>query len=124
MKYRVSAKKIKAISNKLKVPDTTGWIEKVDGEIIDESDFMFDEIACCKGKLIHKRWCEPIENVSCETTCNNKNIIEKIKEYCKSNIKRIDDMTDAGFSTDVDTGTCYAYGRILDLIEREEKKHD
>lgn len=42
----------------------------------------------------------------------------KIKEYCKSNIKRIDDMKDAGYSTDFDNAIYYVYCRILGIIER------
>lgn len=119
MKYKIIGKKIKEDYKKFDVPKFLGgWADKLDGKIVEFKEN--EEVAEFDGYLIHKDWCEPVENVSCD----NKDIIEKIKEYCKTNIKRIDDMTDAGFSTDVDTGTCYAYGRILDLIEREEKNND
>ena len=53
--------------------------------------------------------------------CNNEKLIQKIYQYCDSNIKRIDRMIDAGVSTDLDTGICYALGRIIDIIERGDR---
>lgn len=123
MKYKIIGEKIIEDLKNFDIPKKRcSWLSDVDGKIVE---FEEDEIITCfNDYLISIDWCEPVENVLRETICDNKNIIEKIKEYRKTNIKLIDDMTDAGFSTDVDTGICYAYGRILDLIEREEKTND
>lgn len=136
MKYRVSAKKIKSEYNKIGVIDIGEWVEKVDGKIIDESDF-FDDFAWVGNKLICKPFCEPIEEstsknklnslygktVTNTTKINSDKLIEKITEFCKHSIKVIDDIADT-VATDSDIGRAYAYHKILDIIESEEKKHD
>lgn len=112
MKYKIIGKKIKKNCKKY----DHKWIDKLDGKIVEFKD---DEIlAKCGMFFVSKYWCEPIENVSHEIICDNKYIIKKIKEYCKSNIKRIDDMKDAGYSTDFDNAIYYVYCRILGIIER------
>lgn len=123
MKYKVIGEKIKKEAKEYGASIfTNAWIKRVDGKIVDFKDN--EDVAMLDTFVVHKDWCEPIENVSRETTCDNKNIIEKIKDYCTENIKRIDRMTETAISTDTDIGMNYAYRKILDIIESEVKTND
>ncbi|MBR3209680.1 MAG: hypothetical protein IKF82_05370 [Bacilli bacterium] len=113
MKYRFSAKKVKSECNDIGISDLGDWVKKLDGEIIDESHFLLGgEIGFCKGKLIHKDWCEPIEESS---KTNSDELIKKITEFCEHSIKVIDDIADT-VASDSDIGRAYAYHTILDII--------
>ena len=121
MKYKIIGKKIKSEYNDVGISDAGDWVDKLDGEIIDESDFLFGgEIGFYKDKLIRKDWCEPIEESS---KINTDKLIEKITEFCKHKIKIIDEMEDT-IVTDSDIGRAYAYHKILDIIEREVNTND
>lgn len=122
MKYKVIGEKIRKDYKKYGASEEScTWANRVDGKIVD---FENGNIVVIGGFMIHKDWCEPIENVSCETICDNKNTIEKVKNYCLENIKRIDRMTETAISTDTDIGMNYAYRKILDIIESEVKTND
>lgn len=123
MKYKVIGVKIKKEAKEYGASIfTNAWIKSVDGKIVDFKDN--EDVAMVGTFIIHKEWCEPIENVSRETTCDNKNTIEKVKDYCIKNIERIDRMTESAVSTDADIGMNYAYRKILDIIESEGKNND
>lgn len=123
MKYKVIGERIKKEAKEYSASIfTNAWIKRVDGKIVDFKDD--EDVAMVDTFVIYKDWCEPIENVSRETKCNNKNIIEKVKDYCIKNIERIDRMTESAVSTDADIGMNYAYRKILDIIESEGKNND
>ena len=122
MKYKVISEKIKKDVKECGAVMFTTWIKSVDGKVVDFKDG--EEVAMVDSFIVHKDWCEPIENVSCETICDNKNTIEKVKDYCIKNIERIDRMTETAISTDADIGMNYAYRKILDIIESEGKNND
>lgn len=118
MKYRVSAKKIKSECNDMGISDLGDWVKELDGEIIDESKFLLgDEVGFCKGKLIHKDWCELIEE---SKKTNSDEILKKIIEFCEHSIKVIDDIADT-VASDSDIGRAYAYHTILDIIKGGDK---
>lgn len=123
MKYKVIGEKIKKEGKEYGITIfTSAWIKKVDGKIVDFKDD--EDVTMVDTFIVLKDWCEPIENVSCETICDNKDIIEKVKDYCIKNIERIDRMTETAVSTDADIGMNYAYRKILDIIESEGKGND
>lgn len=50
----------------------------------------------------------------------NEYLINKISDVCKSNILRIDRLSDNAIATDVDIGMAYVYRKILSILEGDD----
>lgn len=118
MKYKIIGKKIKEDLKKYGIQkEKSMWVDELDGEIVDFKEHQ--SYTGIHGYLVSKDWCEPVEDVSCD----NKDIIKKITEFCKRKIKAVDEMEDT-IVTDADVGRAYAYHKILDIIESEVNTND